>query len=70
MKGEICFEKNKNDRKGIKICFKNDSYVAKEPVELEVHEVDGGRTVYKSGYEQVEKTERGYVGIAEITTKN
>ena len=70
MKGEICFEKNKNDRKGMKICFKNGSCVAKEPAELEIHEADGGRTVYKSGYEQVEKTERGYVGIAEITTKN
>ena len=51
MKGEICFEKNKNDRKGMRICFEDGSCAAKEPAELEIHEADGGRTVYKTGYE-------------------
>ena len=70
MKGEICFEKNKNGRNGLRICFENGSCAAQEPAELEIHETAGGRTVYKSGYERVEKTESGYAGIAEITTKN
>ena len=68
--GEIRFVKKKEDWSGVELIFQGQCYVSENPIEIEVKESDGSRSVYHSGYTQTEWTDKGYMAASVVRTKH
>lgn len=70
MKKELYITENDKKTSGIGICYGGSRYVSLLPVEIQVRETGGGLVCYKTGYESVEKAEKGYYGTTVVRTNH